>query len=176
MSARHQLGEVHLGAVEVVAGRQAGLEHHDRRRRLGQHVPVELDPDRAGRAQRVDPGVRVAGMDEDLLVLLVPGVQRVPLEPRRPGQPRQPRRRRRPGRAPGRVTSPTCSPCRRAVPRLSFCVVLLVDQHARGRRRRPGCSTAGSAALPHVAAPRGVQHDLARPGRPGSGAAPARRG
>ena len=49
-------------------------------------TPVELDPHAPGGAQRVDAGVGVAGVDEDLLVLLEPGVQRVPLEPRRAGQ------------------------------------------------------------------------------------------
>ena len=32
------------------------------------------------RAKCVDADVRVAGMDEDLLVLLIPGIQRVPVE------------------------------------------------------------------------------------------------
>src|SRR5919106_3013741 len=36
-----QVLEANVGAVEVVAGRQACLEHHHRRRRLGEHDPVE---------------------------------------------------------------------------------------------------------------------------------------
>jgi len=39
------------------------------------------------RAERVDADIRVAGMHEDLLVLLVPGIERVPVEAGRAGHP-----------------------------------------------------------------------------------------
>jgi site-specific DNA recombinase len=83
---RGEVGEVDFSAVEVVAGRQPGLEHHHRRARFGQHDAFELDTDAAGGPQRVDARVGVAGVDEDLLVLLEPSVQGIPLEPRPSGQ------------------------------------------------------------------------------------------
>src|SRR5216683_2249410 len=39
------------------------------------------------RAERVDADIGVAGMDEDLLVLLIPGIERVPVEAGRAGHP-----------------------------------------------------------------------------------------
>jgi hypothetical protein len=72
--------EADVGPVDVVPHRQAGLEHHHRGGRIGQHHPVELDAHPAVRAQRVDPRVRVTRVHEHLLVLLEPGVQRGPLE------------------------------------------------------------------------------------------------
>ena len=101
--------EVDVGPVEVVAGRQRRLEAEDRRRGLGQHHAVRLDPHRAGRAEGVDPRVGVARVDEDLLVLLVPGVEGRPLEAHRVveavhlGRAEHLRR-------PGRSMSPTRSP------------------------------------------------------------------
>ena len=83
---RGKVGEVDFSAVEVVAGRQPGLEHHHRRARFGQHDAFELDTDAAGGPQRVDARVGVGGVDEDLLVLLEPSVQGIPLEPRPSGQ------------------------------------------------------------------------------------------
>ena len=77
---RDEAGEVDVGAVQVVAGGQAGLEAHDGRRGLGEDDAVGLDADRAGGAEGIDPRVGAARMDEDLLVLLVPGVERRPLE------------------------------------------------------------------------------------------------
>ena len=139
--------EVHLGAVEVVAGREPGLEDHDRRCRLGQHHAVELDADVPGRAQRVDPDVGVAGVDEDLLVLFEPGVEGVPLETDRAAQTVDRRPRRRAGlRWAGGPAGPEAvevggpavevaggAPRRRA------------DQRPRPRS---GCSTAGNRATP----------------------------
>lgn len=48
--------------------------------------PAEADTDAAGGSQRIDARVGVAGVDEDLLVLLEPSVQGIPLEPRPSGQ------------------------------------------------------------------------------------------
>ena len=42
--------------------------------RLGDDLAVDGDLDVAGAIQDIDPVVGVAGMDEDLLVLLEPGV------------------------------------------------------------------------------------------------------
>jgi hypothetical protein len=39
------------------------------------------------RAKCVDADIGIAWMDEDLLVLLVPGIERVPVEPRGSGHP-----------------------------------------------------------------------------------------
>ncbi len=75
-----EMAEVDAGAIEVVAGGQAGLEDEHRRVRLGEQHAVEADPDVAGGAQRIHADIWVAGMDEHLLVLLVPRVQRGPVE------------------------------------------------------------------------------------------------
>jgi hypothetical protein len=83
---RDEVGEVDFGAVEVVPSRQSGLEHQHRGAAFGQAHAVEFNGDAAGRAQSVDAGVAVAGVDEDLLVLLEPGIQGIPLEPGPAGQ------------------------------------------------------------------------------------------
>ena len=80
-----EVREVDRRPIEVAAGRQPGLEEEDRRAALGEDDALELDPQLPRRAQRVDPGVGAAGMDEDPLVLLVPGLERLPLDPHRPG-------------------------------------------------------------------------------------------
>lgn len=51
-------------------------------RRVGEDGAVDLHADAAGGAQGVHPGVGAPGVDEDLLVLLVPGVEGLPAEPR----------------------------------------------------------------------------------------------
>src|SRR5215813_10609389 len=39
------------------------------------------------RPKRVHPDIRVASMDEDLLILLIPGIERVPVDSRGAGHP-----------------------------------------------------------------------------------------
>src|SRR5918992_571937 len=51
-----------------------------RRGRLGEHDSLELNANPAGRADRVDARVRVARVDENLLVLFVPGIERRPVD------------------------------------------------------------------------------------------------
>src|ERR1700759_2796598 len=75
-----QVRERDVGAVDVVAGRQSRLEKQDRAMCLGQHHAVEFDPDGAGRAQRVNTDIGVAGMTDDRFVLLDP-VECIPFEP-----------------------------------------------------------------------------------------------
>ena len=65
----------------VVARAETGLEEEGRLLRLRDRHSVDLDPDMARARKDVHAGVRIAGMCEDLLVLLVPCVHRVPLEP-----------------------------------------------------------------------------------------------
>ena len=84
---RDQMGLVDLRGVQVVPGGQAGLEDQHRRGRLGQHDAVELDPHDARGTKGVDPGVGVARMDEDLLVLLEPVVHGLPVEADGAGEP-----------------------------------------------------------------------------------------
>ena len=57
-----------------------GLEHEHGRRGLGEDDALGLHPHAPGRAQRVDAGVGVPGVDEDLLVLLEPGIEGGPVE------------------------------------------------------------------------------------------------
>jgi hypothetical protein len=68
----HLLADV-LGR-DVVARRQSGLEEDPGPLRLGDDLPVHADLDVTGAIQDVDPVVRIAGVDEDFLVLLEPGV------------------------------------------------------------------------------------------------------
>jgi len=60
--------------VGVVARREAGLEEYSRPLGLGDDLPVDADLDVPGALQDVHPVVRVPGVDEDLLVLLVPRI------------------------------------------------------------------------------------------------------
>jgi hypothetical protein len=78
--------EVDVGPAQVIARRQPGLEDHHRRAGVGQDNPVKLHPHGAIRAERIDPHVRAARVDEDLLVLFEPGIQRSPVETDRAGQ------------------------------------------------------------------------------------------
>jgi len=48
--------------------------------RLGNRLAAENDFDRPRRGDDIDPFVRVARVDEDLLVLLVPVIDLVPVE------------------------------------------------------------------------------------------------
>ena len=77
--------ECHVGAVDVVAGRQPGFEKQHRAMGLGQLHTVQRDRDVAVRPQRIHPCIRVSRMAEDRLVLLEP-VQRVPSEPDQSGE------------------------------------------------------------------------------------------
>ena len=63
---------------EVVAHRQAGLEEGLDLGGLGQHLALERHPHLPGRGEGVDAVVRVAGVDDDPLVLLEPLVEVVP--------------------------------------------------------------------------------------------------
>jgi len=64
----------HVFGRDVVAGRQDGLEENPWTIRLGYDLAVHADPDVTGALEDVHPVVRVPGMDEDFLVLLVPVV------------------------------------------------------------------------------------------------------
>ena len=136
--------EVHGSAIEVVAGRQPGLEDHDRRGRLGQDGALELDPHPPRRAERVDAHVRAARMHVDLLVLLEPGVGGAHAKRRCvTGERVVAKDRSRPSVAPG-------TPARRPTRRVSPC-----GGSAHGPRRRAysstssgGRSTAGTSATP----------------------------
>ena len=149
MSLGHQVLEIDLGAVEVVAGRQAGLEHHHRR---GATRPART-PSSSTRTGRVERSastrdVRVAGMDEDLLVLLEPRVERGPFE-RAPCRPaRSTLLAVDPRRARPRSPSPTRSPCTPRRPALGALRVRARRRARPRRRRRAARSTADSSATP----------------------------
>jgi hypothetical protein len=65
-------------AREVVAGRERGLEEDARPARRRDLLAVHPHDDAPRRVQHVDPVVRVARVDDDLVVLLEPRVDRVP--------------------------------------------------------------------------------------------------
>ena len=65
---------------QVVAHGQARLEQEHGPGGIGDRDAVDLHHDMARTAQRVDALVRIAGVNEDLFVLLEPGVHRLPLE------------------------------------------------------------------------------------------------
>ena len=69
------------GPVEVVAGGQPGLEDQDGAGRLGEQVPSSSIRTWLVDRTRVDADVGAARVDEDLLVLLEPVVERVPADP-----------------------------------------------------------------------------------------------
>ena len=152
--------EVDVGAVEVPARRQARLDHRDRAVRFGEQDALELDADVPVRPQRVHPHVGVARVDEHLLRLLVPGVQRVPVEPDRAGQPvdrvvgEQP-----PARGPGGVADPQPDDARRA--ELHRLDAVLVDEHLRIDVRDRHVELRVERPLPPVARIAGVEHQAA---------------
>src|SRR5438270_11088755 len=72
--------ELDVRLRQVIAGREPGLEQQPGTCGLGDRDPLDLDSYMPGAGQDVHPGVRVARVGEDLLVLLEPGVHRVPVE------------------------------------------------------------------------------------------------
>ena len=82
---RREEVDADIGARDVPARREAGLDEQQRAVGLGDDRPVELDADMARAAQHVDAVVRVARVLEDLVVLLPPRVHRVPVEGDVPG-------------------------------------------------------------------------------------------
>ena len=66
---------------EVVADRQTSLEEQPRTTRVGDRRPADLHPHMTRAGEDVHARVRAARVGEDLLVLLEPGVHRVPVEP-----------------------------------------------------------------------------------------------
>ena len=60
------------------------LEQQLRPGALGEHDPVELDPDRARAGEDLEPAEDVAGMPDDEVVLLVPGVEAGEVEQHEP--------------------------------------------------------------------------------------------
>src|ERR1700745_3708022 len=69
-----------VGAVDVIARWQSGLEKQDGIAGFGKCDSVDLDLDVAMRAQCVDSDVWVARVPDDLFVFFEP-VKRVPFEP-----------------------------------------------------------------------------------------------
>src|SRR5439155_23198761 len=69
-----------MGIRQIVAGRRPGLEQQAWTGTLGDELAGGLHPDVAVTVQHVDPVVRVTGVDEDLVILLVPGVHLFPVE------------------------------------------------------------------------------------------------
>ena len=67
-------------ARQVVAGRKASLEDQPRPTRFGECLSVEFHPHVTRTLTGVDVMVGVAGVGKDLLLLLVPGIHRLPLE------------------------------------------------------------------------------------------------
>ncbi|ELB93205.1 FMNH2-dependent monooxygenase [Rhodococcus wratislaviensis IFP 2016] len=70
----------HVDAGHVVAHRQRRLEQQSRADGVGDERVTDEHLDVPGGRQHVDADIRVAGVDEHLLILLVPGVHPVPVE------------------------------------------------------------------------------------------------
>jgi hypothetical protein len=101
----------HVLTGQVVAHREDGLQQHPGPGRLGDDGAADADAHSSGAPQDVDAGVRVAGVDEDLIVLLEHAVHRVPVEGDESGD--LGRRLRRPLEGAGRVyRSPVPDPDR----------------------------------------------------------------
>ena len=133
---------------EVVAGGQPGLEAETGEDGLGQDDALGLDAHGAGRAQGVDPGVGVARVDEDLLVLLEPGVEGRPfeadgvVEPFDLGGAEDLRRVR---------TVDVTDPQAEDLARPPRCLLVVPSSTSASARRRPaGCSTAGNCGHSHT--------------------------
>ncbi len=164
MSVGMRCSNVHRRAVEVVARREAGLEHHHGRARLGQQHPVKLDAHAARGAQRVDAGVGVSRVDEDLLVLLEPGVECVPVEASGAGETLErvlgvDAYRGRPLLVPGEQAMPQSGAAAQVLR------PLLVDQHRRVDVGERDVVLRVVGPLPHVEGARRVEHEL--PGEEG---------
>ena len=76
----HEMLEHDASAIKVVARLQACFENQHGCSALGKSDPIEGSPDVPMRAQRVDADVGIPGMDENLFVLLIPGIERAPAE------------------------------------------------------------------------------------------------
>ena len=74
------MSEVDVGPVDVIARREPRLEAEDGRGGLGQDDALGLDAQAPARPERVDAGVGVARVDEDLLVLFEPRIESRPGE------------------------------------------------------------------------------------------------
>src|SRR4051812_3375142 len=70
----------HVQLRNVITGRQPGLEEEDRPARLSYRHAFNLHAHLPRAVDGVDPCVWISGMDEDLLILLVPRVHLVPEE------------------------------------------------------------------------------------------------
>src|SRR5207248_2024305 len=77
---RRQQVHANLELGDVVPHRQAGLEDEHGPGGLGHGFGADHDADLARGPAGVDTVVRIAGMDEDLLVLLEPVIELVPVE------------------------------------------------------------------------------------------------
>ena len=77
---RGQQVEANVERRQVIPSGKARLEQHDRARRLGNDLAVQLDSHMTRAPQRVNSGVGVSGMNGDFLVLFVPAVHRMPVE------------------------------------------------------------------------------------------------
>jgi hypothetical protein len=83
----HKMLEHDARAIKVVARRQACFENQHGCRALGKSDPIEGSPEVPMAAQRVDADAGISGMDENLFVLLIPGIERAPAETSRAGRP-----------------------------------------------------------------------------------------
>ncbi len=161
----HEMTEVDIGAIEVVAGRQAGLEHQHRRGTLGERDPLQRDPDTPVRAKCVDADVRVSGMDEDLLLLLIPGIQRVPVETSSAGHPAdrfvaEDTHASRAVFAAGPQSVPACRPLADAL------LVVLIHEETLIDVLDRDVVLGVERPFPHVPRPRAVEDQLAAKRRP----------
>lgn len=69
---------MHIDCPQVRAGHEPGLEQPHRPHRVGDGHPLVLHDDMPRTRKDIEARVRIARMDKDLLVLLEPGIYRIP--------------------------------------------------------------------------------------------------
>ena len=146
----HEMLEHDASAIKVVARRQACFENQHGCRALGKSDPIEGSPDVPMRAQRVDADVGIPGMDENLFVLLIPGIERAPAETSRAGHPGN---RVLAGYPDGTMTlhaaRAQAMPMRRPLPRAL--VVLIVGEEAHADVAGRDVALRGLHPFPYIA-------------------------
>ena len=166
---RDQMGEVDVGPVEVVAGREPRLEEQDGRGGLGEHDTLRLHPHRPGRTQARRPRVyglrgwtKTRSSSSNQASRADHSKRTVSSSPSTLAAPRT-------RAAPGRWTYPTRRPYCLTSPRAVFRRGALVDQHQGIDVGKREVVLREAGPFPHVAGAGRVDDRPAGEERPGRG-------